>query len=90
MWDNDGPVSMAGWTGKTLNGVRVTFVYTPPEFRRHGYASACVAALTQRLLDEGNRYCCLYTDLANPTSNRIYQQIGYRAVCDVADYALAV
>ena len=90
VWDNDGPVSMAGWTGKTLNGVRVTFVYTPPEFRRHGYASACVAALTQRLLDEGNRYCCLYTDLANPTSNRIYQQIGYRAVCDVADYALAV
>lgn len=53
VWDNDGPVSMAGWTGKTLNGVRVTFVYTPPEFRRHGYASACVAALTQRLLDEG-------------------------------------
>ena len=90
VWDNDGPVSMAGWTGKTPNGVRVTFVYTPPEFRRHGYASACVAALTQRLLDEGNRYCCLYTDLANPTSNRIYQQIGYRAVCDVADYALAV
>jgi uncharacterized protein len=36
------------------------------------------------LLD--NRYCCLYTDLANPTSNAIYYRIGYRPVCDAAEY----
>ncbi len=52
------------------------------------YPTACVAALSQRLLDQGNTYCCLYTDLANPTSNAIYRHIGYRPVCDAALYAL--
>jgi hypothetical protein len=53
---------------------------------KRGYASACVAGLTQRLLDEGHAFCCLCTDLANPTSNRIYQTIGYRPVCDMSDF----
>lgn len=88
VWDDDGPVSMAAWTGKTPNGVRVNFVYTPPELRGRGYASACVAALSQRLLDQGNAYCCLYTDLANPTSNAIYRRIGYHPVCDAGLYQL--
>lgn len=88
VWDDDGPVSMAAWTGKTPNGVRVNFVYTPPELRGRGYATSCVAALSQRLLDQGNAYCCLYTDLANPTSNAIYRRIGYRPVCDAALYSL--
>ena len=88
VWDDDGPVSMAAWTGKTPNGVRVNFVYTPPELRGRGYATACVAALSRRLLDQGNAYCCLYTDLANPTSNAIYRRIGYRPVCDAALYSL--
>ena len=60
----------------------------PPERRRHGYASACVAALSERLLSEGRRFCFLYTDLANPTSNAIYQKIGYQPVCDVDAYAV--
>ena len=80
---------MAGWTGKTENGVRVSLVYTPSEHRGHGYASACVADLTSLLLAGGNAYCCLYTDLGNPTSNAIYQRIGYRPVCDVTDFSLA-
>lgn len=88
VWDDDGPVSMAAWTGKTPNGVRVNFVYTLPELRGRGYATSCVAALSQRLLDQGNAYCCLYTDLANPTSNAIYRRIGYRPVCDAALYSL--
>ena len=66
--------------------VRINYVYTPPEHRGRGYASACVASLTQQLLDEGVALCCLYTDLANPTSNRIYQAIGYRPVPATADY----
>jgi GNAT superfamily N-acetyltransferase len=88
VWDDDGPVSMAAWSGKTPSGVRVNFVYTPAELRGRGYATSCVAALSQRLLDQGNAYCCLYTDLANPTSNAIYRRIGYRPVCDAALYRL--
>ena len=85
VWDDDGPVSMASWSGRTRNGVRVNLVYTPRERRSRGYATACVAALTERLLAEGKQYCCLFTQLANPVSNRIYQRIGYRAVCDFTD-----
>ena len=76
----------AGFGGRTPNGARVGPVYTPPEFRRRGYASAVVAGVSRRLLDEGRRYCFLYTDLANPTSNRIYQDIGYEPACDSRDY----
>ena len=61
-------------------------VFTPSQFRRRGYASAVTAALSQILLDAGYRFCSLFTDLANPTSNKIYQQIGYRSVCDVDAY----
>jgi predicted GNAT family acetyltransferase len=82
IWEDDGAVSMAGFGGRTPNGIRVGPVYTPPELRGRGYASALTAALTQRLLDSGRRFCFLYTDLANPTSNSIYQRIGYRPVSD--------
>jgi len=61
-------------------------VYTPPEFRGRGYASALVAALSQAMLDAGYHFCTLFTDLANPTSNHIYQAIGYQPVCDTDEY----
>ena len=87
LWHDDGqPVSMAGYAGPTPNGMRVTAVYTPPALRGRGYASACVAALSQLLLDSGRRHCFLFTDLSNPTSNRIYQRIGYQPVIDVDEY----
>jgi predicted GNAT family acetyltransferase len=79
------PVSMAGWAGPTPNGVRVNAVFTPPEHRGRGYATACVASLTRHLLDSGRKFCFLFTDLANPTSNRIYQRLGYEHVCDMRD-----
>ena len=82
VWCDPGPVSMAGWAGPTPSGARVNFVYTPPENRGRGYASACVARLSQHLLDAGRRFCCLFTDSGNPTSNQIYESIGYRHVCD--------
>jgi predicted GNAT family acetyltransferase len=83
VWKDDGRiVTMAGWAGKTPTGVRINAVYTPQEFRRRGYATACVAALSQHLLDSGRRFCFLYTDRKNPTSNSIYQKIGYRPLCD--------
>jgi hypothetical protein len=89
LWCDEGPVSMAAWTGRTGHTVRINSVYTPPQHRGRGYASACVASLTQELLDEGFRSCCLYADVANPTSNKIYEAVGYRLVCDVTEFARA-
>jgi predicted GNAT family acetyltransferase len=87
LWEDEGePRTSAVYAGKTPHGVRIGFVYTPPQFRRRGYASACVATASKRALDNGVEFCCLYTDLNNPTSNDIYQRIGYVPVCDVTDY----
>lgn len=80
---NDKPVSMVRKAGNTPNGIAVNYVYTPPSLRRNGYATECVARLSKLLLEEGNRYCFLFTDLSNPTSNSVYQKIGYRPVIDV-------
>jgi predicted GNAT family acetyltransferase len=90
IWEDEGePRTSAVYAGKTPNGVRIGFVYTPPEHRGRGYASSCVAAVSRKALDSGNRFCCLYTDLSNPTSNNIYQRLGYEAVCDVSDYEIS-
>jgi len=86
VWDNGGPVSMAACDGPTPRGIRINFVYTPPEHRGRRYASACVAELSQLLLDEGRRFCALFTDLANPVSNRLYARLGYRPICDFDEY----
>jgi predicted GNAT family acetyltransferase len=85
LWEDDAPVAMAVASGPTRRGARVGYVYTPPEKRRRGYATALVAALSTRLLEEGFAFCVLYTDLANPTSNAIYARVGYRPVLDVVD-----
>ena len=86
VWDRGGPVSMAACDGPTPRGIRINFVYTPPEHRASGYASACVADLSQLLLGEGRRFCALFTDLANPVSNRLYARLGYRPICDFDEY----
>jgi len=75
-------VSVAAKTRPTTNNITVNFVYTPKEERKKGYASNCVAALSQRMLDEGYKTTTLYTDLANPTSNKIYQEIGYEEIME--------
>jgi hypothetical protein len=91
LWEDGGEtVSAAGWGGPTPNGIRIGPVYTPPELRGRGYATAVTAELSQRLLDGdlfegGRRFCFLYTDLANPTSNAIYERIGYRRVAESAE-----
>ena len=90
LWEVSGAVvSMAGFTGRTPNGIRVAWVYTPPENRGKGFAGACVAALSQKLLDDGRKLCFLYTDLANPTSNHVYQTIGYEPVTDATVYSFS-
>jgi uncharacterized protein len=90
LWEVEGTaVSMAGFAGPTPNGIRVAWVYTPPENRGKGFAGACVAALSQKLLDDGRKFCFLYTDLANPISNHVYQKIGYEAVTDATVYSFS-
>jgi predicted GNAT family acetyltransferase len=87
LWDDRGePVSLSGFSGPTPNGIRIGPVYTPPEHRKHGYATTLVADLSAWLLEQGHRACFLYTDLANPTSNRIYVEIGYERVCDAMEF----
>ena len=86
VWDqNRETTSMAVGREPTQGVVRLAGVYTPPQKRKHGYAAACVYALSKHLRGCGYR-CILYTDLGNPTSNSIYRRIGYRAVAESLRY----
>jgi predicted GNAT family acetyltransferase len=87
-WESeDGtPLSMAGVTPVVAGQVRVAPVYTPPHLRGHGYAGAVTAAVSRAVLATGIREVLLFTDLSNPTSNGLYQRIGYRAVADFVVY----
>lgn len=89
VWEDEVPVSWASGSQSPPGIGRIGPVYTPLEHRRQGYATACVAALSQKLLDQGCQRCYLFTDLANPTSNHIYKEIGYRPVDDWYDYAFS-
>ena len=90
LWEDDGEVvSWSGHGNPTGRGIRIGPVYTPPEFRGRGYATALVAVQSQWLLNNGYDFCFLYTDLANPTSNAIYERIGYRKIAESAAYGLA-
>ncbi len=84
VWEDAGEiVSLVGAGGETPNGIRIGPVYTPPERRTRGYATSLTAAASDDQLQRGRRFVFLFTDLANPTSNRIYRSIGYEPVCDV-------
>jgi len=90
VWEDASEIrSMACIAGPTPNGMRINRVYTPSEFRGRGYASNVVAAVSQHLLNSGRKFCFLFTDLANPTSNKIYQQIGYEPVSDFRHWNVA-
>lgn len=89
LWQDEIPVSISCSTRFTPNGAGINMVYTPPEYRKRGYASACVAALSQTLLNKGYKFCFLFTDLSNQTSNKIYQQIGYKPVADWNHYSFS-
>ncbi|MFC4463438.1 GNAT family N-acetyltransferase [Streptomyces xiangluensis] len=78
------PVAMAGAIPKVAGQIRVAPVYTPPALRGRGYASAATAAVSRAALAAGADEVLLFTDLANPTSNALYQRIGYRPVRDFA------
>ena len=86
LWVDEKPVSMALISPPTGDSQMVGGVYTPPALRGKGYATSCVAKLSQRVLDSGVPSCRLFTDLANPTSNKIYARIGYHPVADFEHY----
>ena len=86
VWNTKGEtMSMAVSWEPIQSVVRISGVYTPPERRNHGYAAACVHAMSKDLRGRGYR-CILYTDLGNPTSNSIYRRIGYKAVGEALRY----
>lgn len=88
LWlDGDEPVSLASASVPLEGMSRVAPVYTPPERRGRGYGSAVTAAVSTWAKQEGAEHVVLYTDLANPISNSIYQRIGYRPVTDAAEFA---
>jgi predicted GNAT family acetyltransferase len=83
VWEVDGrPVSMVGVSRPEGGAVRVNAVYTPPQMRGRGYGAAVTSTVTQAALDAGADDVVLFTDLANPTSNALYQRLGYRPVED--------
>jgi GNAT superfamily N-acetyltransferase len=87
LWIDGGrPVSLAGVAGRTPNGRRIGPVYTPRELRGRGYASNLVAAASEEILNDGQKFAFLFTDLANPTANKIYQAIGFEPVGDVDEW----
>jgi len=84
LWEDGAPVCLVGFVRATENGTRIGPVYTPPEHRGHGYATGLVDHVSREMLEPTGRFCLLYTDLANPTSNAIYRRIGYRQVRESA------
>jgi predicted GNAT family acetyltransferase len=89
-WERDGrAVSIAAVVRRTPWSSAIALVYTPPELRGNGYASAVVAALSQRELDAGREWCSLLADVANPTTNHIYAAIGYEPRCDLRHFDIA-
>jgi hypothetical protein len=88
LWEDGGEVvHLTGANAPAFGVARVGPVYTPRERRGRGYASAAVAEVSRRLVEQSAR-ACLFTDLANPTSNRIYAALGYRPVVDMANLVL--
>lgn len=87
VWEDGRPVSIAMKTRPTRNGISVSLVYTPPELRGRGYATACVGELSRLLLRSGWAYCALFVDRANAAASRVYQKIGYQPTCDYDEYA---
>ncbi|MEK4085914.1 GNAT family N-acetyltransferase [Psychrobacillus sp. FSL K6-1415] len=81
-WEDQGEVvSMMKKSRPTTNGITVSLVFTPAEKRKKGYGRTLVATVSKELLKEFE-FCVLYTDMLNPTSNKIYQEIGYQKLVD--------
>jgi len=81
IWEDGEPVSQVVYGRDTPGGAVINWVYTPPEFRGNGYASALVAEVSELLLRRGKSFCCLFADADNPISRGVYSKLGYKEVC---------
>lgn len=88
LWEHSAPVSLVAIAAEVAGVARIGPVYTPPRHRSRGYAGSAVAALSRLALRRGAHTCMLYTDLANPTSNKIYGEIGYRRISEWEEWRL--
>jgi predicted GNAT family acetyltransferase len=86
---DDAPVSVAAIARRTRTAGAIARVFTPAPLRMKGYAGSVTAAVAERLFGEGLPMVCLNTDLRNPWSNRCYEKIGFKPVCDLAFYGRA-
>ena len=87
VWEDGGrPVSMAMKNRPTGHSIAISYVYTPPELRGKGYATACVGELSRRLLRSGWKFCTLFVDPNNLPAYRAYQKIGYQLVKEFSEY----
>lgn len=86
LWEDHVPVAMAWYRTATENTAILGPVYTPPEYRKQGYATSCVSELSQQLLDQGFQNCSLFTDITNPNTDRLYSAIGYQPISNWYDY----
>jgi predicted GNAT family acetyltransferase len=86
VWEDGRPVSMAMKTRPTRRGITVSYVYTPPELRGRGYATACVSELSRVLLAAGWEFCGLFADVDNPTAVHVYEKIGYQPITEYQEY----
>lgn len=86
LWDDSGAKSIAACKESISTGGRLNLVYTPPEHRRHGYASACVAALTRHRFERGWDWCALFIDTSDPAASGMYRNLGFREVSKFQNY----
>jgi GNAT superfamily N-acetyltransferase len=89
LWEDTFPVSQANIADETENCVAIADVYTPPFYRKKGYATALVAELSQIILNRGKRFCVLFADSTNPTSCELYRKVGYNVMCIVDEIKMS-
>lgn len=89
LWERDGPVAYAGFADAAPGTARIAPVYTDTAFRRRGYATALVAALSRELLARGKAALFLATDVANRTANGIYARVGFEPICEQAHFSFS-
>jgi predicted GNAT family acetyltransferase len=80
------PAAMAFYNRPTRRSVAISGVYTAPEKRGQGFATALVAGMCAQALADGREFITLFTDVENPVSNAVYQHVGFYPVCDYHQY----
>jgi hypothetical protein len=88
-WEHGEPVAMAAKVRPTLNGVSISYVYTPPESRGCGYATACLGSLSRALLKLGWKFCVAHSSTDSPAYQHILEKVGYAPISELSEYGFA-